>query len=209
MNFQNVESSRISFTVIGKTSLILTCHSWKIHSLLKAETHYYQQHRVCLITPMFESYTRVIMYLCFLSQIHSSLHLSIQLFFEVFILCHELLNLILFEEKCTDLKMFETGMSCQLLVTVLQIVCPLIPSVLLWESAFPSHGTVWVLRKSRQSRIYQSMRGNIVIFKNWSNKCNIYTRFMRSLQRHDVLSTVHTLCLSINTTPKPNTHNLV
>lgn len=71
------------------------------------------------------------MYLCFLSQIHPSLHLSIQLFFEVFILGHELLNLILFEEKCTDLKMFETGMSCQLLVTALQIMCPLIPSVLL------------------------------------------------------------------------------
>ncbi len=160
---------------------------------------------------MFESYTRVITYLCFLSQIHPSLHLSIQLFFEVFILCHELLNLILFEEKCTDLKMFETGMSCQLLVTVLQIVCPLIPSVLLWESAFPSHGTVWVLRKSRQSRIYQSMRGNIVIFKNWSNKCNIYSFcWIFAFYEESPKTWFHLLytlyILSINTTPKPNTH---
>lgn len=46
------------------------------------------------------------MYLRSLSQIHPSLHLSIQFFFEAVILCHELLNLILFEEKYTDMKLF-------------------------------------------------------------------------------------------------------
>lgn len=106
MHFRNVECSGISLTLIGMTSLILTGHSWKIHSLLKAEMHYYQQH--CLITQMFGSYTGVITYLCFLSQILPSLHFSIQFFFEVVILRHELLNSILFEEKCTDMKMSVT-----------------------------------------------------------------------------------------------------
>lgn len=49
---------------------------------------------------------RGVMYLRSLSQIHPSLHLTVQFFFEAVVLCHELLDLILFEEKYTDMKMF-------------------------------------------------------------------------------------------------------
>jgi len=47
-----------------------------------------------------------VLYLRSLSQIHPSLHLIVQFFFEAVILCHELLNLILFEEKYNDMKIF-------------------------------------------------------------------------------------------------------
>lgn len=69
--------------------------------------HYYQWQGLSLFdnTYIWELH-RGVMYLRSLSQIHPSLHLTVQFFSEAVVVCHELLNLILFEEKYTDMKMF-------------------------------------------------------------------------------------------------------